>query len=307
MYGISYIDLPKKKSSWLRIAGMIYFGFGCVMAFAQPETEVFLMTLENTHEGLKAGDPKNISNNEGYDNQPSFYNDNIILFSSTRDGQTDIAAYALNKDSIYWKTSTGDGSEYSPLKIPGSADFSSVRLDVDGKQLLYRYKWKTGRSKPVVNELKVGYHVWYKPDILVSAVLVEDRMDLVVSNLKDNTNYTFQKNVGRSLHLIPNTRLVSFISKDQEVWELKSVDPVSGATRVITSLPEDVQDVCWLINGTVLAGKDNQILQYTPGKDTEWRLFAEFPKEELDGITRLATNKISGLLAMVAETPNKKP
>jgi hypothetical protein len=303
MYAIFYPGLLKNKNSWRYPLGMFLL-LTAVTVNSQANPEVFLIKLEQTKTTLQPGIPVNISNNAGYDNQPSFYNDNLVLFSSTRNKQTDIAAYALNKDSIIWKTNTPGGSEYSPLKIPGSKNFSAIRLDEDGKQLLYEYTWKTGRSKPVVKDLKVGYHLWFNEDILVSTVLVENRMDLVVSNLRDQTNYTFQRNVGRSLHKIPNSALISFISKENDEWILKSMDPLSGATRIITTLPEGTQDMCWLIDGSVLAGQDNRLFRYTPGKGNSWQLFAEFPEEEIGTITRLATNAISSLLLMVAEIPD---
>ncbi|QBA64472.1 PD40 domain-containing protein [Muriicola soli] len=304
MYAISYPDLPKNKSSQHLLLSFFIFCLATTSVLAQANSEVFLLTLEKIGDKIQLGPPKNISNNSGYDNQPSFYNDNLVLFSSTRNGQTDIAAYAANKDSVFWKTNTSGGSEYSPLKIPGSKNFSAIRLDEDGKQLLYEYTWKTGRSRVVLEDLKVGYHLWFNEDILVNSVLVEDRMDLIVSNLKDHSNYTFQRNVGRSLQKIPNTRLVSFISKENEDWVLKSVNPVSGATEVITSLPRGVQDICWLPDGSVLAGQNNQLLRYNP-KKMNWEVIASFPEGEMANITRLATNAISGLLLMVAEIPNK--
>lgn len=304
MYAISYPDLPKNKSSQLLLLIFLILSLATTSVLAQANTEVFLLTLKKTGDNIQLGPPKNISNNPGYDNQPSFYNDNLLLFSSTRNGQTDIAAYAANKDSVIWKTNTAGGSEYSPLKIPGSKNFSAVRLDEDGKQLLYEYNWETGGSQVLVKNLKVGYHVWFNEDILVNSVLVDDRMDLIVSNLKDHSNYRFQLNVGRSLQKIPNTRLVSFISKENEVWLLKSVNPVSGATEVITSLPEGVQDICWLPDGSVLAGQNNQLLRYNPKKN-DWDVIVSFPEGEIANISRLATNAISGLLLMVAEIPNK--
>ena len=58
---------------------------------AQPSTEVYLFDIFVNGETLELKNKRNISNNEGYDNQPSFYNDNIVLFASTRNKQTDIA------------------------------------------------------------------------------------------------------------------------------------------------------------------------------------------------------------------------
>jgi dipeptidyl aminopeptidase/acylaminoacyl peptidase len=201
--------------------------FLSLSTFAQQNTEVFLVDMRTDDENTTLGTPLNISNNEGYDNQPSFLDDDTVLFSSTRNGQTDIALYTISTNTTKWITNTPKGSEYSPLKIPGKEAVSAIRLDVDGLQRLYEYDLHTGESKVLLKDLKVGYHVWYNPHIIVCTVLIEDRMDLVVANLKESTNYTVQKNVGRSLHKIPNTDLVSYISKENEMVEIKSLHPVA--------------------------------------------------------------------------------
>ncbi len=282
---------------------ILLFGLGLYMsvACAQSNTEVFLMDLEVKDGNISFSSPLNISNNPGYDNQPSFYNDNLILFASTRNGQTDIAKYNVRDKVISWVSNTTDGGEYSPLKIPNTKEISAIRLDTDGTQLLYRYNLDSGNPRTVVKGLKVGYHVWHKPTVLVASVLVEDRMDLVVSNLKDNSNRTFQQKVGRSLHKIPNTNLVSYISKEQDSWEIKSLNPVSGATKKIGTMLPQVEDMCWLINGSILSAKGSKLYKYTPGKDSDWILVKDFKSNGIDNITRITTNAISSKIAIVAE------
>ncbi|MGB5379315.1 MAG: steroid delta-isomerase, partial [Muriicola sp.] len=167
------------------------------------------------------------------------------------------------------------------------------------------YNWLNEDSRLLLKDLKVGYHLWYSPDILVSAVLVDNRMDLVVSNLKDGTNYTFQKNVGRSLHKIPNSELISFISNEGDGLQIKSMDPLSGATKFLAARPPGVQDICWLINGTILAGKDNLLIGLSPeAGESQWKVLTEFPKNKITNISRITANAISGKLALVAEIPS---
>lgn len=298
--------LQKKRSDRFRILLVLFLATTPTLIFSQADTEVFLLDLVSTTQEVDRSEIRNLSQNPGYDNQPSFYNDSLVLFSSTRNGQTDVLAYTLSDHGKVWKTDTPGGGEYSPTRIPGSEDFSAIRLDEDGKQLLYRYDWKTGKSKPILKDLKVGYHLWYSPELLVSAVLVNDRMDLVVSHLKSDTHYTFQKNVGRSLHRIPHTQLVSFVNREGGKSELKSVDPVSGATEVITDLPPGVQDVCWLMDGRVLAGSGSTLWQFYPGISDEWTVFRNLPEDEVEGITRMATHYATGVLLFVAEIPLKR-
>ena len=268
---------------------------------AQTNTEVYLLDMVATDGKIELDNPKNISNNEGYDNQPSFYDGNTIIFSSTRNGQTDIAQYNIKEGTISWITNTPNGSEYSPLRIPDQNDVSAIRQDVDGTQLLYRNNVVSGNSKVLMEDLVVGYHTWYNKDIVVASVLVEDRMDLVVSNLKKKTNRTVQKKVGRSLHKIPNSNLISYISKENESWEIKSLDPVSGATKKITNTIPNVDDMCWLMDGTILMAKDNGIFKFDPKGDNKWNLLKRFEEKNMQNITRLTANSTSTLLTMVSE------
>ncbi|MER3376638.1 MAG: nuclear transport factor 2 family protein [Allomuricauda sp.] len=267
----------------------------------QANTEVYLFDLSLNSGNPVLSNPKNISNNEGYDNQPSFLDDDTVLFSSTREDQTDVLRLNINEGSTTsWVTNTPIGSEYSPLKIPGKNAISAIRLDLDGLQRLYEYDLKTGKSAPI-SDLKIGYHVWYNDHVLVATVLRENRMDLVVINLKDNTNTTSQRNVGRSLHKIPGTDLVSYISKENKTWEIKSLDPISGATKKITDTYKNEEDVCWLDKNTLVTGSGKSILTYDIRTEVAWDPVIRFEQEEINNITRIAINTSKTRLAFVAE------
>ncbi|WP_350285424.1 nuclear transport factor 2 family protein [uncultured Croceitalea sp.] len=270
--------------------------------FSQSETEVYLFDLETADGKIQLANPKNISNNKGYDNQPSFLDDRTVLFSSTRASQTDVLQFNIEDGSSKkWLTDTATGSEYSPLKIPGKNAISAIRLDLDGLQRLYSYSLKNGKSKVLLEGLKVGYHLWYDKNTIVCTVLKENQMDLVVANLEDGSTHTMQKNVGRSLHKIPNSNLVSYISKEDERWQIKSLDPLSGSTQKIFNTYGNTEDMCWLKDGTLLAGADKAIVMVDPDKDEWWQQLMFFPQEEIHGISRIAVNSTGTRLVFVAE------
>ncbi|QCX00403.1 steroid delta-isomerase [Aggregatimonas sangjinii] len=273
-------------------------GAGC---YAQPDTEVYLLDVDRLDGKIRLMNPRNISNNEGYDNQPSFYDDFTIVYSSTRNGQTDIAQYDLKTGKTSWLIDTTVGSEYSPSRIPNSNAISAIRLDTTGHQRLYRYAISEGKSEEILKDLKVGYHLWYSPDILVTSVLVDNRMDLVISNLKDGTNYTTQKNVGRALHKIPNTELVSYVSKEDKIWKLKSLHPITGATETIMPLPERTNDICWLPDTTLLLPDGKTIHMVDPVKGASEVLY-QFQEKAVHRISRMAISPDGKHLAIVSET-----
>jgi hypothetical protein len=275
--------------------------FSPFFVLAQSNTEVYLFDVVPNENTLTLKNQRNISNNDGYDNQPSFYNDNQVLFASTRNQQTDIATYNIRDAKVSWINDTDFGSEYSPTKIPNQKALSAIRLDTTGLQRLYSYDFKTGKNKEVIKDLVIGYHAWYTKDVLVSSVLADGGLDLVVSNLKDGTNYTQQKKIGRSLHKIPNSDLISYISKEKDAWEIKSIHPITGATKTIINTIPKAEDMCWLLNGTILMPKDNVIYAFNPKTDSDWSVFKRFEDPNLYNITRIATNATSSLLTLVSD------
>jgi hypothetical protein len=276
--------------------------FSPFFVLAQSNTEVYLFDIVPNKNTLTLTNQRTISNNDGYDNQPSFYNDNQVLFASTRNQQTDIATYNVRDAKVTWINDTGFGSEYSPTKIPNQKAISAIRLDTTGLQRLYSYDFKTGKDKELIKDLVIGYHAWYTKDILVSSVLADGGLDLVVSNLKDGTNYTQQKKIGRSLHKIPNSDLISYISKEKDAWEIKSIHPITGATQTIIQTIPEAEDMCWLLDGTILMPKGNVLYAFNPKTDSTWRVFTIFKDAQLFNITRIATNSTSSLLALVSDT-----
>mgnify|MGYP005811161271 FL=1 len=269
--------------------------------WAQAETEVYLFDLELNNGKPLLTNPKNISNNPGYDNQPSFWDDGSVLFASTREDQTDILQFNVNEGSTSsWLTYTTAGSEYSPLRIPGKKAISAIRLDVDGLQRLYEYDVETSKSTPI-SDLKIGYHVWFDNHILVATVLVENRMDLVVLDLEENTQNTVYENVGRSLHNIPNSDLVSFIGKKNNAWEILSLDPLTGESKKITNTYGKEEDICWLDENTIITGAGKKLLTKDIGSEDGWQPIIEFDQEEINNISRIAISPNRKRLAFVAE------
>ncbi|MFT4802928.1 MAG: hypothetical protein ACJAZK_000327 [Psychroserpens sp.] len=272
----------------------IYFTFtffiGIPSVNAQSNTEIFLYDVEATTSKIELSNAKNLSNNQGYDNQPSFLDDRYIVFASTRNNQTDIAKYDMRYDSKSW-LNFSEGGEYTPLKIPKKNNISAVRLDTDGKQRLYTYNMSNGDSTELIQDLVVAYYTWFDENTVVSAVIEGDDLNLFVTNLQDNTSRKYVTNVGRSFHRIPNSNLISYIAKkDDNNWQIKSLNPKTGVTTVIANTMTGVEDICWLDNKTIFSGKDNVLYKLTLKKDNDWKQVANLSSEGILKITRLSTN-----------------
>lgn len=268
--------------------------------FAQTETEVHLFDISKNGENWQVTNGKNISNNKGYDSQPHFYDNKNIIFASNNKGETDIALYNIPTGTTKFINNTPNGGEYSPQRIPNSKHISAVRLDKDGKQRFYKYNFTTGKSTELIKDLVVAYPMWYNNNTVISSVIVNDSLELVVSNLKKLTHKTIVKNTGRSFHKIPNSSLISFMKSNKGQWEVWSLNPTTGETKFIASTGK-TQDVCWLPNGDLLIPLKNEIYKVSPSKGKQWSLFHSFKDEEISNISRITVNKDGTKLAITSE------
>jgi hypothetical protein len=273
--------------------------------FSQSNTEVFLFDLNQNEDKIELSNFKNISNNEGYDNQPSFLDDTTILYTGTRNGQTDIVKYNINYDTKSW-LNFSEGSEYSPLKIPKQNAVSAIRLDKDGTQALRKYNLNNGESEVLVDTIIIGYHVWHNEHTLLSSVLENDGLSLYKTNITTHKNEKLDDNIGRSLHNIPKTDLVSYISKKKDsLWEIKSVNPFLGDIKLITKTLPETEDMCWLTNGTILMSKDGILYKFKPGIDKNWVKTTSLIDYGITSVTRLSLSPDGKKLAVVGELINQ--
>ena len=169
----------------------IYFAFifSSSILSSQVNTEIHVFDILNDGRKYLLKNGKNISNNPGYDSQPYFYNDEQILFASTKKGNTDIAFYNLENNKKRFISDTPKGGEYSPQRIANSSQISAVRLDDSGLQRFYKYDKKSKKSTVLIIDLKVAYPAWYDKNTVVASVIVNDSLELFVCDLK--TKQTF--------------------------------------------------------------------------------------------------------------------
>ena len=285
----------------MKLSQLVIFCFFTSFTFSQSNTEIFLFDLETNTSKIELKNGKNISKNNDYDNQPSFLDDRYIVFASTRAGQTDIAKYDTRYDGKIWINFT-DGGEYSPLKIPNKLEVSAVRLDNDGKQRLYAYSLSNGESTELIKDLVVAYYTWFDENTVVSAVIEDEKLNLYVSNILNGTNTKYASNVGRSFHKIPNSDLISFVSKENDnQWQIKSLNPNTGKIRLIANTIKDVEDICWLDSQTLISGKDNNVYKLRLQRDNNWKKVADLSTYGITKITRLAVNATSSQLLLAGD------
>ena len=275
--------------------------------FSQTNTEVYLMDLEFSETDFNVSNFRNISNNKGYDSQPSFYDNESILYARTRETSTDIAKYHILRTSYSWVNKTTAGGEYSPQGIPKSKNVSVVRLDTTGLQRLYSYHLKTMEPTLLIDNFQVAYYSFYNSNTILSSVLSGNNLDLVISDLSEKTNDTLVLNVGRAIQKVPNTpETMSYTSVNEEGnQDIFQLDMKSLESFFVAQLPIGIQDHIWLNESTLLIGSRDKLFLLDLFGNGDWKLVADLSEYTIQDITRLAVSPDGKKLALVAESTSE--
>lgn len=268
--------------------------------FGQSNTDVFLLDIENSENGLEVNNMINVSKNSGYDNQPSFAND-FLLYAGNEAGQTEIKSFNLNTKVLNRVNKPTTGGEYSPQRTPDNKGYTAVRLDTSGLQRLYHYD-DQGNAKLLVDNLRVAYYAFYDNTTILTTVLAENQLDLVLVDLKSMKLDTLLRNSGRSIHKIPGNSGMSYTSVNEEGnLEIFQLDLESMQSFFITQLPIGVQDYAWMGDSKMILGSNEALFLYDLFGNGQWEQIADLSTFSIKNITRLAVSPNGKKLAIVAE------
>lgn len=277
-----------------------------------PDTEIFLAAL-SVGGATVVGPGKNITNNPGYDNQPSFTPDGrSILFTSIRGGgtQTDIYRYDVATGAIARVTDTPE-SEYSPTVTPDGMHISVIRVDADSTQRLWRFTLDGRQPELLLADIKpVGYHAWADDHTLALFVLGTPPT-LQLADTRTGKAEIVAHNIGRSLQRIPAagkvSGTISFVERDPPaagnsdaaLW-IHELDPKTGG---VTPLVEAVAgardaDCAWTPDGMLLMAEKDVLYGWRRG-DPGWRRLADLGALGFHGVTRLAISPAGDRIALV--------
>src|SRR6187549_3054741 len=197
-------------------------------ALAQPGTEIYLFDLKLKKDKITISNPVRVTNHAGYDSQPFFHPEKPILYYASADtsGRTDILTYNYQTKTSSKFTSTSE-REYSPTVTPDKKFVSCIIQRDDGKQDLGKYPIDGGDAVVIINNLTVGYHAWLDNDNVIVFALGEPQT-LRLYNVSTGKDHQLADSIGRSLHLIPKTKTISFVDKSSSpkylIKRVKSID-----------------------------------------------------------------------------------
>ncbi len=268
-------------------------------AAGAPATDIYLADLTLADERYRVGSVRNITDREGYDNQPAFTADGSgLLYTSARNRwQTDIYRYDIERGTTRQVTQTV-ASEFSATPLPGGG-FSAVNESVDG-QVLWRYGDDGGSRGALLPDLQpVGYHAWGNDSLLIMFVLGNGApATLQLGDLREGSTEVIAENPGRSLHKVPGRNAVSFVRKlSEDEWWLEILELDSREVVRWGRTLAGREDYAWTPRGSVIMGDGAKLFQRRSGG--EWEQIADLGSTGVGDISRLAINGSGTLIAIV--------
>lgn len=267
----------------------------------QPNPEIFLFSMEKNANKFTFSGGKNITNNAGYDNQPSFtLNNRSILFTSNRNNKdTNIYEYFL-ADGKTEQITISEDNEYTAKDFDGKT-INFIREGSDQTMTIFKYDRATKQeSKALKIKEPVAYYAFNaKGDALV---WVRYAFFIHWVNTDKNIN-RFVTDYGQpsTPQLIPNTDNFSFIKRlpNDELW-IYEFNPTNQAIRPVVQPKDAKLTYCWLPDGTLLTGSGTKLFKFNEKIDKRWVEIADLASFGIKEIGRVAVSSDGKNLALVS-------
>ncbi|QBN18481.1 TolB family protein [Flavobacterium nackdongense] len=269
--------------------------------FAQPATEVYLLDIKNNATSFSidpSTKPVNISNNEGYDNQPSFIEKlNAVAYVSSRNKKpTDVYLYDLataktqqftnNKEAEYSPKTTPDGKFISVVK---DTDQNLTRISLDG---LVTEKLYTSKDS-------IGYYCWLNKSEIAAFTLSKPKITLKLIHIKNKTEQYLTDSIGRSLYKYRDGIVIC--QKLKKGSYVSFIDKKGAITQLI-ELPKNTEDFYLTADGWLFSSNESKLIYCNlTAKTKVWQEVANLKAMGISKIFRLAVNQDKNKLVFVAE------
>ncbi|MHB1312354.1 MAG: TolB family protein [Gemmatimonadaceae bacterium] len=287
-----------------RAACLAALPVSALLAQRAPSTDIWMATLDGR--GVPhVGRAENLTHRPGYDNQPSFTPDgSAILYTVVEGtGPSDIWRIDLGSRARSRVTTSGVESEYSATPMPDGLHFSSVRVEADSTQRLWKFAM-AGQEAPSVllPDIKpVGYHVWAS-DVTLGLFVLGSPATLQIADVRTGTAEVAARNIGRALQKIPGRNAISFQQLRADGAWITAYDLATGRSTPIAKCPDRADYHIWTPEGVLLTASGSKVLAWVNGK---WDVAADLAADGVHDITRLAISAKGDRLAFVAEDTSR--
>ena len=269
--------------------------------FSQPATEVYLLNIKkdgNSFNVVPNSKPINISNNSGYDNQPSFIEKlNAVAYVSSRNKKpTDVFLYDLATAKTKQFTNNSQ-AEYSP-KITPDGKFISVVKDTD--QNLTRISLDgLFTEKLYTSKDSIGYYCWFNQSEIAAFTLSKPKVTLKLIHIKNKTEKYLTDSIGRSLYKYRDGIVIC--QKLKKGSYVSFIDKKGVITQII-ELPKNTEDFYLTDDGWLFSSNESSLIYCNvKSKNKSWQELANLKAKGISKIFRLAVNQDKNKLVFVSE------
>jgi len=263
-----------------------------------PSTDIYVYDLKEQKRRMKLSNAKNVTDRDGYDNQPFFYATDLMMYTASVDGQTDIFMMDLNSGEKTNLTNSPE-SEYSAYLISRTNSFAAVRVEADGAQRLWQFDVDRKQDPVLIFDdlAPVGYHAW--SSTTVAMFILGDPVTLVITDAKERRDRIVTSDIERTIKVTGRSFL---IQKNEEKGN--NIYSVSGRTdklRKITTLPKGATDWTITTAGSYVTSVGSKVFKLSPQFDSAWAEIADLSDLGVNKISRIAVNQDNSKIAFVVD------
>ncbi|MBK7389686.1 MAG: PD40 domain-containing protein [Bacteroidia bacterium] len=277
---------------------LLLIPFGSLQAQVST-TEIFLVDIIKKDKKVTYGKPVNITNREGYDNQPEFSPDGKKLFyvSMPDTTQSELYEFVIADSTTNRLTETPE-SEFSPRYAPDGKTTTMVRVDADKTQRFYQFTDSPEDLYDLANGIdSVGYYCWINDSIVGLAVL-NNGMELYIYEVRNSQFIVLEKNVGRCLMALNSGNNLIYTRQSGDAVTLMNYDLTQGESNFYAEGMKGVTDYALAPDGKIYCGSEGKLYLMDPNGDKKWNEVADFSKT-IGNFYRLTASRDGKRLAMV--------
>lgn len=276
----------------------LFFILSLVVSAQLPNTDLWLFKIETDKLNqtiLK--DPLNITNREGYDNQPSFSPDGkrIYYVSIKEDKQADIYYYEISGKTTIPFTKT-KVSEYSPTLTDNGGFISSVVVEPDSAQRIHFINTTSGIDDNKLEMDSVGYFTFLNTDTVIYYKLTEPHSLRYYVTSKNEDKWLGNAPI-RTFKALNRHTLIYGLKDSTKVNFYKYDFLLQKASRY-ASYPSTNEDIVWHPLWGLIKSEETKLLRFDEVK-SQWILLFDLASFQIKKITRFAFDPKTKYLVVV--------
>jgi Tol biopolymer transport system component len=255
-------------------------------------------------DAIEVGRPSLLTSKQGYVNQPAFTADGGGVYFTWRPegSQADIWFHDLRTRQERPVTCTSE-EEYLASPTPDRQGLTVVRVDRDlGRTVAVLGFDGKPRQTLFPRLTTVGAYRWADDHTMAMLLFAPDAPSrIVLGDVSTGAIDSVAEQVGASLAAIPGARAISYVDNSDEHAQLMRLDLASRATAKLLTLPDGVDGVAWLADGSMLAGSGTQILRASPAAPP-WQKVGDLAGQIRGTIARLVVSDDQRRVAIVVRS-----